>query len=285
METVVNDRDNEQRSASASAKNTVQSLAKGFRVLEAFTDQAPELGLADVARRAGLDNATTFRMLNTLVDIGYVEPVPEGRKFRLTLKVLDLGFHAIGRTDLRTRARPVLRSLVGEVSEAASIGVLEGADVLYVERIQAGLTRLGVDIRIGSRIPAYSSAIGQAILSAHTREFQIRVLDSKPRPKLTETTLTDLDALLARLDQIKARGYAISNQETVSGLYVIAAPLLDVDGHPVAGLSVAAPAIQTDLQSFENTTAGPVLNAAAQLARALQTSGGVVPHASQPSHP
>ena len=92
-------------------------------------------------------------MLNTLVMLGYISRVPEGRKFRLTLKVTDLGFHAIGGADLREIARPILRSLVGEVSEAASLGVLDGADIVYIDRVRAGLTRIGVDIRIGTTIP------------------------------------------------------------------------------------------------------------------------------------
>jgi IclR family pca regulon transcriptional regulator len=262
------------RSASASEKNTVQSLAKGFRVLEAFTSQEPELTMAEVARLAGVDNATAFRFLNTLVEIGYVDRVPDTRKFRLALKVLDLGFNAIARSDLRTRARPILRGLVGEMNEAASIGVLDKADVIYVERIQAGLVRLGVDIRIGSRVPAYSTAIGHAILAWHSRSDQISILQSQPRRQLTATTTTDLDALLARLEQVKQRGYAVSDQETVSGLYVLAAPILDTDGIPLAGLSIAAPAFQTNLKDFEAAGARPVVQAAQALSRALQSTGG-----------
>ena len=260
--------------AAASEKNTVQSLAKGFRVLEAFTAQEPELTMAEVARLAGVDNATAFRFLNTLVEIGYVDRVPDSRKFRLALKVLDLGFNAIARSDLRTRARPVLRGLVGVINEAASIGVLDGADVFYVERIQAGLARLGVDIRIGSRVPAYSSAIGHAILAWLSRPDQIAVLEAQPRRQLTATTQTDLAVLLKRLEQVKRRGYAVSDQETVSGLYVIAAPVLDADGIPLAGLSIAAPAFQTNLKDFEAAGAPAVVQAAQALSRALQSSGG-----------
>jgi IclR family transcriptional regulator, pca regulon regulatory protein len=262
------------RGAAASEKNTVQSLAKGFRVLEAFTSQEPELTMAEVARLAGIDNATAFRFLNTLVEIGYVDRVPDTRKFRLALKVLDLGFNAIARSDLRTRARPILRGLVGEINEAASIGVLDRADVIYVERIQAGLARLGVDIRIGNRVPAYSSAIGHAILAWHARADQISILESQPRRQLTATTTTDLDTLLARLEQVKRRGYAISDQETVSGLYVLAAPILDIDGIPLAGLSIAAPAFQTNLRDFEAAGAKLVMQAAQALSRALHSTGG-----------
>src|SRR4029077_16909191 len=175
----------------------------------------------------------------TLVDIGYVERVGETRNFRLGLKVLDLGFNAIARSDLRGSARPILRGLVGEINEAASIGVLDGADIIYVERIQAGLAGLGVDIRTASGVPAYSTAIGHAILAWLPRSTQTSILQSQPRRQLTATTQTDLGALLGRLEQVKQRGYAVSDQETVSGLYVLAAPILDTDGIPLAGLSIA----------------------------------------------
>ncbi|KAB8038479.1 IclR family transcriptional regulator [Janthinobacterium aquaticum] len=264
--------------APAEAKNTVQSLAKGFRVLQAFTAQEPELTMAEVARKADMDNATAFRFLNTLVAIGYVEKVEDTRYFRLSLKVLDLGFHAIARSDLRTRARPILRSLVGEINEAASVAVLDGSDVMYAERVQAGLVRLGIDVRIGSRVPAYSSAVGQAILAWMPREVQLRVLHGKPLLRLTDTTLTDIDALLARLDHVRSVGYAVSDQETVSGVYVVAAPVFDIDGMPVAALSVAAPTYHTTLSQFEADTKEAVLQAAAQLAKSLQTTGGYTPH-------
>jgi IclR family pca regulon transcriptional regulator len=262
------------------SKNKVQSLAKGFRVLEAFTAQDAELTMAEVARKAGIDNATAFRFLNTLVEIGYVSHVQDTRKFRLALKVLDLGFNAIARLDLRERARPILRGLTGVVNEAASVGVLDGSDVIYVERVQAGLARLGVDIRIGSRVPAYSSAVGHSILAWLPLSVQVSILQSQPRKQLTETTPTDLDVLLARLVEVRRRGYAVSDQETVSGVYVLAAPVLDIDGVPVAGLSIAAPAFQTTLKDFENAGARSVMQAARELSLSLQTTGGFASHQS-----
>jgi len=260
--------------APANTKNTVQSLAKGFKVLQAFTAQEAELTMAEVARKCGVDNATAFRFLNTLVDLGYVDKVDNTRRFRLSLKVLDLGFHAIAHSDLRTLARPILRSLVGEVNEAASVAVLDGSDVMYAERVQAGLTQLGVDVRIGSRVPAYSSAVGQAILAWLPREAQLRVLRGQPLIRRTATTLTDMDALLQRLDTVRTRGYAVSDQENVSGVVVLAAPVFDIDGLPIAALSVAAPVWQITLQQFEAGTAAAVLQASTTLARALQATGG-----------
>jgi len=256
------------------AKSVVQSLAKGFQVLTAFTSDEPELVLADVARRTGLDKGTTFRLLNTLVMLGYVERVDDTRRFRLSLKCLDLGFNAIARSELRTQARPILRGLVGEMNEAASLAVLDGSDIVYVERIQAGLVRLGVDVRIGSRAPVYSTAVGHAILALLPRDTQIQVLEAQPRIKRTETTITDMEALLERLSTVKAAGYALSNQENVSGLCVLAAPVVDLDGVPLAAISVAAPTMRITAEAFERSGVEPLLKAAAALSRTLQAMGG-----------
>ena len=280
------------QAATSSDKSTVHSLAKGFRVLEAFTAEQTEMGLAEVARAAGLDNGSAFRFLNTLVRLGYLEKVPETQRiaiqrptapqqkpgktrFRLTLKCLDLGFSAIARSDLRTLARPLLRGLVGDTIEAASIAVCDGAEIVYVERVQAGLARLGIEVRIGSRAPVYSTAVGQVILAHLPRDRQIALLDAVPRRKLTPSTLVSLDALLERLADIRTKGFALSDQENVAGLRVLAAPILDSDGVPLAALSVSAPAFAMPLKAFEKAARAPVLEAAKTLSRALQAAGGV----------
>lgn len=254
-------------------KNVVNSLAKGFRVLETFTALAPELLLSEVARAAGVDNATAFRLLNTLVMLGYVAKVPGSRRFRLTLKALDLGYNAIARMDLREIARPVLRSLVGEVNEAASIGVLDGPDVIYIERVQAGLIRLGVDVRVGTRIPAYYAAIGHAILAFLPKEDARRVLDSRERVKVNAHALTTLPELEARLGAVREAGYALSDSDIVSGLRVLAVPILDRDGFAIASLSAAAPSIRMPLNAFKATALAPLRAAAAELGKALTAAG------------
>jgi len=254
-------------------KSLVHSLAKGLRVLEAFTAQAPERTLAELARAAGLDNATAFRILNTLEAAGYVARAGDPRRFRLTLKTLDLGFTAIARQELRDAAQPVLRSLVGAVNEAASMGVLEGAEVVYVARVQAGLARLGVDIRVGSRVPAYCSAIGHALLAFTDRAEQAELLKRLPRVKLTPATPTALSEIQARLAEVRTRGYALSDQEVVAGLRVMAAPVLDAKDRPLAAISVAAPSLRAPRAEFVKLTAGPLTAAARELSRLVQTAG------------
>lgn len=258
------------------SRSTVNSLIKGLNVLEAFTAERREMTLSEVAAATGLDPGTTFRMLNTLVSAGYVARNPGTKRFRLTLKVADLGFHAIGRTEIRELARPLLRSLVGELSEAASLGVLEGQDILYVERVRAGLARLGVDIRIGTTIPAAATVIGQAILAFLAVEDRERVFGAA-HPSGTLARAEPPEALLAALKQVRKDQYALGDSPFTAGIRVLAVPVLDADGYAVAAVSVAAPAARSTHDEFRGRTLLPVQAAARELARALQTGGSIIP--------
>jgi IclR family pca regulon transcriptional regulator len=257
-------------------KNTVQSLAKGFRVLQAFTAEEPELKLSEVARNAGLDNRTAFRLLETLVMLGYVERRTETKRYRLTLKPLELGFNAIARMDLRTIAQPELRALVGTVHEAASIGILDRDEVVFIERYQEGQAGLGADIRVGSRVPAYCTAIGQSIL-AFLPSAEIRhILGLSRRVKINEHTPVTLEEIEEQLAAIRQSGYAIQDSTYVAGLRVLAAPILGADGCAIAAISVAAPSPRMSLKEFVELTVGPVTASAARIAHALSAAGTTV---------
>jgi IclR family pca regulon transcriptional regulator len=261
-------------SAAKDSKSSVQSLAKAFRLLEAIAASDVELTLSGIAAAANLDPGTTHRMLNTLVDLGYVAKV-ESKRFALTLKVLDLGFRAIGRRDIRTLARPLLRSLVDEVSEAASLGVLDGSDVLYVERMRAGVTRLGVDIRVGTLIPAVSSVIGWAILAFLPPADLARILKQPSRQRDFREIKGPSD-LEKRLATIRKQGYALSGSQISTDLTVLSAPVLDRDGFPIAAISVAAPSVRMKPEVLRARGLDPLIKTAGMIAKGLEASGGAV---------
>lgn len=254
-------------------KNLVLSLAKGFRILEVFDAGTPEMTLSEIAERAQLDCGTTHRLIKTLLMLGYLKQVPGAKRYYLGLKVLHLGFNALASMDLRDSARPILRSLVGQVSEAASIGVLNDAEVVYIERVQANLVRLGVSVRVGSRIPAYCTALGHSILAHLPLERRLEILNMRERTRLTATTPVTIPEIERRLKRVRDIGYALSDQDTVNGLRVLAAPILDADGHPFAAVSVAAPSVACSLEEFVALTAGPVMQAARDLGQLLSVSG------------
>ena len=244
-----------------------------MRVLEAFDPSNRVLALSAIATRAALDPGTTFRIIRTLLDLGYLVPAEEPKRYSLGLKVLDLGFNAIARMDLHESARPVLRALVGSVNEAASIGVLVESEAVYIDRVQALQARLGVDVRVGSRVALYCSAIGHALIAHLPRQQRAVLLATAPRVKLTRFTPTSIKEIEARLALVRERGFAVSDQETVVGLRALAAPILDTEGHVYAALSVAAPVGNCSLKDFVDKSAEPVVEASRRLSAVYRTRG------------
>jgi IclR family pca regulon transcriptional regulator len=260
----------------ANPKNQVQSVGKVFAVLRAFGPGAPELTTAEVAARAGLDRGTAFRLIHTLADLGYVRAVPGTRRYRLTLRCLELGFAALSAGDLPSHATPLLREAVPGVSDAASLGVLDRGEVIYLARVEAALDRHGLVRRPGTRVGAYATALGQAILAWLPRAEQVAHLDAVQRVMLSERTLTGMEALLLRLDQVRARGYAVSDGENAYGLRTVAAPVLDAAGLPVAGVSLTIAATRETLDPFVGRAAPEALRIAGELADGLRLSLGAI---------
>lgn len=254
-------------------KNSVQSLAKGLRVLEAFSSGAEEMTLSEIAVASGLDAGTTFRMINTLVSAGYMVRIPDSTRFRLSLKVLDLGFNAIAHTDLRALVRPLLHSLVDQVNEAASFAVLEGGDVLYIERVRAGFTRLGADIRIGTTIHAPITSIGRTILAFLPESQLERVLAATPRHPTPAVQVPDRVTLNAMLAAIRSDGYLVGESSITKDLRLLAVPVIGADGWAVGAISVVAPTIHSSDEDLKARALAPMLQVARQIARTHEASG------------
>ena len=261
------------KSPKTNPKNYVASVGKAFAVLKSFTSEHFELTLSEVAARADLDRGTAFRLIQTLIELGYLQAVPQSRRFRLGVACLDLGYTVLSHGSLRTIVEPLLRDLVPDVGDAASLGILDGGDVIYLARVGAGLDRHKMDRRPGSRIPAYSAALGHAMLAHLARDEQIRRLDARPRVKLSERTLTDLDALLDRLDLVKRKGHAVSDGENAYGLRTLATPILDAQGLVIAGLSVTVDAMRMDMPTFRDEALPRLMQVTSQVQELAIKSG------------
>jgi IclR family pca regulon transcriptional regulator len=259
----------------AATKSTVLSLGKGFRVLEVFSDDRDDFSLSEIAQMAGLDAGTAYRLLNTLVELGYVRRDERTKRFSLTLKVLDLGFHAIGRREIRAIVRPVLRRLVHSVGEAANFAVLDGSDVLYIERVRAGLVRFGVDIRVGTTVPAHINVGGQCILaflSPASLDAYIAVGRGRSHNFRDKRSIEDV---LPTLEEIQAKGYAIGDSSLAEGLRVLAVPVLGRDGDPIGAVSVTTPSVRKIAAHLEYETLELAQNAAKEIANAVEAGGSV----------
>jgi IclR family pca regulon transcriptional regulator len=214
----------------------VRSLERGLAVLRAFDGDAPVQTLSEVARRAGITRAAARRFLLTLAELGYVRV--DGRHFSLTPKVLELGYAYLSALTLPELAGPHLEALSARVHESASMSVLDGADIVYVARV-ATSRLMTAAITIGTRLPAYATAMGRVLLAARTPAERARLL-AAPATALTERTVTDAAALARTLDEVAAAGWALVDEELELGVRSIAVPVRDPDGAVVAAANVAA---------------------------------------------
>ncbi|HXP97972.1 MAG TPA: IclR family transcriptional regulator [Telmatospirillum sp.] len=256
------------------SKSVVHSVAKAFAVLRAFGPDLPELTVSEIGARTDLDRGTSFRLLNTLVSLGYVAPVPGSRRYRLALKCLELGYTPLACDDLKRLSRPLLAELVADVADAASLGMLDGSDVVYVERVQGDVARSHLDRRVGSRTGIYAAALGQAILAFEPPDVQRAVLESGERTKLSERTITDIDLLLVRLAETRKKGWAFSDGENAYGLRTVAAPIFGRDGRVVAAVSATARVERCSLEAFVANGVPRVLAVTSELSQAVRLSAG-----------
>jgi IclR family pca regulon transcriptional regulator len=221
-----------------------QSLERGLAVLCAFAPDRPALGISDLARDLGLTRSTAHRYVATLASLGFLEQDPATRKYQLGARVLDLGFAMLGSLGLREIAAPHLRRLTDATGHTSNLAIRDGADVILIDRVRGRPGRyhhLEFALHVGSRIPAYCSATGKALLAYLPRPDLERILDSVDMVQRGPRTQTSKRGLLTELDQVRRTGLATNDEELESALRSIAAPVRARSGEVVAAVNVAIP--------------------------------------------
>src|SRR5271163_935577 len=204
-----------------------QSLERGLAILSCFTPKRPVLGIADIADELGMSRSTTHRYVITLVALGYLEQ-GASRKYRLGLRVTDLGMSALNSTGLREHAHPYLEELRQRTSYTTSLGVLDGTDVLYVDRVRSfrrGQGKIDLDLHTGSRLPAYCTSMGKLLLANLPEPEQRELIAAMKLTKRGPNTITSKKALREELEDIAGAGFAVDDEELAADLYAVAAPV------------------------------------------------------------
>jgi IclR family pca regulon transcriptional regulator len=219
-----------------------QSLERGLAILGCFTPSRPVLGIADIADELGMSRSTTHRYVITLVALGYLEQ-GASRKYRLGLRVTDLGMSALNSTGLREHAHPYLEELRQRTSYTASLAVLDGSEILYVDRARSyrrGQSRVDLDLHPGSRLPSYCTAMGKLLLANLPDAEQRELIASIKLAKRGPNTITSKKALREELEQVRDAGFAVNDQELAKELYAIAAPVRNEAREVVAAVGLTA---------------------------------------------
>jgi IclR family pca regulon transcriptional regulator len=226
-----------------------QSLERGLAILSCFTPKRPVLGIADIADELGMSRSTTHRYVITLLALGYLEQ-GASRKYRLGLRVTDLGMSALNSTGLREHAQPYLEELRQQTSYSVSLAVLDGPEILYVDRARSfrrGQGQADLDLRIGSRLPAYCTAMGKLLLANLPESDQRELIASIKLTKHGPNTITAKKALRDELDEVLDANFAVDDEELARDLYSVAAPVRDEARDVVAAVDIAVPSSMISL--------------------------------------
>jgi IclR family transcriptional regulator, pca regulon regulatory protein len=225
----------------------VESLARGLDVLACFDADHRSMSLSEVATAAGLARPTARRLLLTLEELGFVRSAGGG--FQLTPKVLTLGMAYVGALGLWDIARPHLESLVARTGESSSMAQLDGSDIVYVARVSVPkIIALRVDI--GTRFPAAQTSQGKVLLAGLSPDELARTLAQPSRAGLPPYIGRSPEQLDAELTEIRARGWALADEELAPGVRSVAAPVRDGSGTVRAAMNVTVHAAETSTEQL-----------------------------------
>jgi IclR family transcriptional regulator, pca regulon regulatory protein len=246
------------------------SLARGLTVIEAFSGNRHRPTASVLSAQTGLPRAAVHRCLYTLRRLGFVDSDDE-RHFYLRPSVLSLGYSYLYSTPLASATQPVLERVSRLLHESCSIATLEGDSIVYVAR--SPVTRImSVDLRVGSRLPAFCTSMGRVLLASFSPEKLRAFVSQLALTRYTDQTVTSKEKLLRLLHAVKRSGYAIVDQELEVGLLSIAVPLRDSSGTVVAALNASTHAQRVSIQDMQ-TRFLPALRAAALELSLLLTPG------------
>ncbi|ELZ1259792.1 DNA-binding transcriptional regulator KdgR [Vibrio fluvialis] len=224
----------------------VSSVLKVFSILQALGEQK-EIGVSELSQRLMMSKATTYRFLQTMKSMGFVAQEGEADKYKLTLKLFELGAKSLEYVDLIELADKEMRYISEQTNEALHLGSLDENAIIYIHKIDSGYN-LRMQSRIGRRNPLYSTAIGKVLLAEREEQFVRDTLEGVEFIKHTDRTLENVEQLLEELALVRTQHYAEDNEEQEPGLRCIAAPVYDRFGHVIAGLSMSLPTIRFDEQ-------------------------------------
>lgn len=215
------------------------SLEKANRLLLAFSEATPELGVMDLARRVGLNKSTVSRFVATLHELGLLERVDHGRKYRLGLRVFELGTLAARHRPLYAHAEQAVEKLAAQLRETVTLGVLLDRDLVFLHKAERGAEACAA--ALGRRYPANCSASGKALLASLPEAERSEYLGAR-LARRTDSSIVGVRALERELQSVAELGYAVDNQELMVGIRSVAVAIHDRSGAAVAAIAVSGAA-------------------------------------------
>lgn len=252
-------------------QQSLQSLERGMAVIQVFSRERPALTLSEVANLTGITRATARRILLTLEKLGHVRS--DGRLFSPTPRLLTLGWAYLSSLNLSELAMPLMEQLVEETHESCSAATLDLPDVVYVARVPTRRI-MSITLSVGTRLPAHCTSMGRVLLAHLPQERVEAYLASSELEAWTPRTVTEPDRLRAVLDETRARGWALVDQELEVGLRSVAAPIRRGED-VIAALNVSSAVARVSLDDLRRSILPPLVATAESISVALTQQGPV----------
>ncbi|MBN8870809.1 MAG: helix-turn-helix domain-containing protein [Solirubrobacterales bacterium] len=252
------------------SKDFVKSLERGLAVIRAMGSSNDPMTLSEVAARAGIPRAAARRFLITLSELSYVES--DGRLFRLTPRVMELGYGYLSGLSLPDIAIPHAEWLVNETKQPSEGAILDGDEIVYVFRVP-GPYIMSSNVNVGARMPAHATALGKMLLAGLSDDRLDELLKKIKFESYTERTVTDPARLKEDIERIRELGYSLVDQELEPGLCAIAVPIKTrKEDEPVA-INVSSSIVHHTPESMVEEILPPLRTAADQIAADLASTG------------
>jgi DNA-binding IclR family transcriptional regulator len=251
----------------AKERTGIQSIERAFAILEEVARHRDGIGLAELSKRVGLHSSTTFHLVRTMVQLGYVSQPKDSKKYRIGRRLFILAAGALDEVELVSIATPILEKLSLETSEASHFAVRSGDDIVVVAKTAGGGMFQLVD-RSGAVRPAHATALGKVLAAAMTAPELERTLQTHELRKFTPKTRTEHDALLRELEEVRRSGMAFDDGEFDPEVRCVAVPVRDFAGRVTGAIGISGPIWRLSLQALQDRSA-KVRDAAARLSAEL----------------
>ncbi|MDR2655497.1 MAG: IclR family transcriptional regulator [Oscillospiraceae bacterium] len=219
--------------------DTIKVVGKIFAILEYMSQSNEAKGPTDVAAATGLNKSTVYRLLSSMAAQGYVEKNADGT-YNIGIKLVEIISTYINNLELQTEARPFLNELHNELGLIVHLGILDNAEVIYVEKVDI-VRNIRLYAQIGMRVPAYCSSLGKCMLACLSGDELEYLLSQSKLKRYTPNTITSVRELKAHLREVRYQGWAMDNEEYIIGNRCIGAPVYDYRGEIIAAVSASGP--------------------------------------------
>lgn len=218
----------------------VQTLDRALDILEALAKSEEPLGVTEIGNRIGLHKSTVHRILQTFCYRGYVEREKDRDRYRLGVKIIELGIRFFNDLEIRKVAASFLGDLAKSFDEVVHLVLPDDGEVVYIDK-REGSQLVSMHSKVGRRAPMHCTAVGKAILSTLPEDEVRQILKTKGMPGFTQKTITDPDVLITQLVEFKEKGYALEAEENEIGILCLGTPIFDYSGRAIAAISVSGP--------------------------------------------